>query len=318
MNTLTDEVRNFERSADITELSISATIQHKSWAGTDDTIYISMGHHGNMQLFCNAPRAGQAITVDIDIPRLFGKQSIHISELKNISLHQLPVEHPIASDDWELESLILTANRIFTNTSFKKIHQWLSNHSVHLQQIWAGQISWSEWVNTDYRPIDVNTQTFPVRWLPWILDLTSWRTYDPSKIDGVGQLVGMIDGKLVGERLKGRQTEVLNVNGSNDSYTWVYTPEGSIIYKLWKHEVRNDYIRHSQLGSGRPVICAGEFRLNNIRDGSGIRDVIGLVNDASGHYMPDGGACLKYVEEKFRGLGIDTDPIEWRWNNSFS
>jgi len=36
MNFLTDEMRNFERSADITELSISATIQNKSFAGTDD------------------------------------------------------------------------------------------------------------------------------------------------------------------------------------------------------------------------------------------------------------------------------------------
>jgi hypothetical protein len=318
MNTLTDFTRNFERSANITELTVSAKIQNKSWSGTEDSIYISMGHEKNMQLLSDAPRVGETITVDIDIARLFGRKSIHISELNNISLYQRPVEHPIASDDWELESLNLTANGIFTNSSFRKIHKWLGNSSTHLQQVWFGLVSWNGWVNADLRPMDMNTQTYPVRWLPWIADVKSWRTYDPSKIDGVGQLVGMNDGKLIGELLKSKQTEILSANGPSDSYTWVYTPEGSIIYKRWQHRASSDYVRHSQLGSGRPVICAGEFRLNNIHDRFGIRDVIGLVNDASGHYQPDGGACLKYVEEKFRGLGINTDDTHWYWKNSIS
>ena len=311
MNSISDYTRNFERSANISELRISAKIAEENWAGTDDKVYISMGHHNNFQLFSDAPRVGEIISVDIDISRLFGKQSIHISELQNISLHQVPIAHPIASDNWELESLILTANGVFTNRSFKQIHQWLHASSSHLQQVWAGHINWSDWSNSDNRPVDINTQTYPVRWMPWIGDIKSWRTYDPSTIEGTGQLVGMVDGKLLGELLKDRQTEVLTPNTSNDSYTWVYTPEGAIIYRRWKHESRNDYIRHSQLGSGRPVICAGEFRIESANDGIALRDVIASVNDASGHYQPDGGVCLRYVEEKLNGLGINTDETRW-------
>ena len=311
---LSEQTLNFERSSNITRLTITANISNHSWAGTDDNIYIHMGNHSNFQLFCKEPRVGQSIAVDIDLPSLFGKNSIHISELTHITLYQHPAFHPIASDNWELESLTVTANDVFINSSFKKVQRWLSNTSSDLKPVWTGNIIWSEWTNSDHRPIDLNTQTYPVRWMPYISDLKSWRTYDPSKIDGVGQLVGVMDGQLVGGQLKTGQSEVLSPNNAADSYTWVYTPEGSIIYKLWQHELsRTDYVRHSQLGSGRPVICAGEFRIERINDTHRIRDVIAKVNDASGHYQPDGGSCLRYVAEKFQALGIDIDKTEWHW-----
>ena len=314
---LSEHTLNFERSATITNLTVTAKISNHSWAGTDDDIYISMGQNANFQLFCKKPEVGQLITVNIDLPRLFGKNSIHISELTHITLYQYPTVHPIASDDWELESLTITANDVFTNWSFQKVQRWLHNKSIHPEPVWSGNINWSKWTNSDHRPIDLNAQTYPVRWMPYISDLKSWRTYDPSKIDGVGQLVGIMDGRLVGEQLKTGQSEFLSSNSAADSYTWVYTPEGSIIYKLWQHELsRTDYIRHSQLGSGRPVICAGEFRIDRVSDTQRIRDVIAKVNDASGHYKPDGGSCLRYVAEKFQALGIDIDKTEWHWRQA--
>jgi len=115
---------------------------------------------------------------------------VHISELDHVALYQLPVEHPVASDDWELESLTLNANGVFTNTSFRKVNRWLDNHSTHLQQVWAANIEWSAWTNPDHRPLDLNVQTYPIRWMPYIADVKAWRTYDPSRIEGVGQLVG--------------------------------------------------------------------------------------------------------------------------------
>jgi hypothetical protein len=310
---ISDITRDFDRSAMITELTLYATIANDYWAGTDDNLYLSMGHAGNMQLLGKAPRVGENITLNIDIPRLFGRSNIHISELDHLAIYQLPTDHPVAGDNWELGSLTLIANGIFTNSSFRKIHRWLANPSTHLQQVWAGKIEWSQWSNSDHRPIDLNTQTYPVRWLPYIADLKAWRTYDPSKIDGVGQLVGMVDGKLLGALLKTRQTEVLEPNNPDDSFTWVYTPEGSIIYRRWDHSDTQDYIRHSQLGSGRPVICAGEFKVSTTQNGYFIKNVIAHVNDASGHYQPDGGACLRYVAEKFQALGIDTSDTQWYW-----
>jgi hypothetical protein len=127
---LSEHTLNFERSAMITNLTVTAKISNRLWAGTDDDIYISMGNRSNMQLFCREPGVGQFITIDIDLPRLFGKNIIHISELTHITLYQYPTDHPIASDDWELESLTITANDIFTNGSFKKVQRWLHNRSI--------------------------------------------------------------------------------------------------------------------------------------------------------------------------------------------
>lgn len=305
--------KTFEPSAMITELTVSITIDKDYWAGTDDSIYISMGHTANMQLLKHAPSVGSNTTIEIDILRLFGKPDVHISEIEHVAIFQIPTDHPLVNDDWELGGVTLTVNGIFSNSSFRRVHQWLGNHSTHLHQVWGGQIKWSAWSNNDQRPIDLNAQTYPVRWLPYIADLKSWRTYDPSKIDGVGQLIGMIDGKLVGELLKTRETEILHPNAESDSYTWVYTPEGSIIYRRWKHADTQDYIRHSQLGSGRPVICAGEFKVESKTNTAPIKNVIVHINDASGHYKPDGGSCLRYVAEKLRALGIDVSETQWCW-----
>jgi len=79
-------------------------------------------------------------------------------------------------------------------------------------------------------------------------------------------------------------------------------PGGSIIYKLWDHNDRKNYIRHSQLGNGQPVICAGELEVRERFGANQIESVIAMVNDASGHYKPDGGKCLWSVEAKLREL----------------
>ncbi|WP_024777737.1 hypothetical protein QZH46_08390 [Pseudomonas corrugata] len=290
-------------------LTVTASITNEHWAGTDDTLYVSMGPLSQMQLFCEAPRVGQTITVEIDLPRLFGRPRISLSEIDGVTFYQRPEAHPIATDDWELESVLIKANDIYTNLSFKQVRRWLRNSSSHLLAVWSGHVHFSDWMNSDHRSVDLNAQTYPIRWMPFIGDLMHWRCYDPSKIDGVGQLVGMWDGKLIGNQLKSQTSEMLSPNDQSNSYTWVYTPENSIIYKRWEHADRANYIRHSQLGSGRPVMCAGEFRIREHR----MEHVIAMVNDASGHYRPDGGACLRYVAEKFEALGINTEHIEWQW-----
>lgn len=112
----------------------------------------------------------------------------------------------------------------------------------------------------------------------------------------------------MGEELKRRWCGTLKPNTEGNSYTWVYTPNGALIYRWWDHDDRAAYVRHSQLGSGDPVICAGEMRVGEL---GGIISLIEMVNDASGHYMPDGGACLGHVQAKLEQLQIDTAGIEW-------
>ncbi|CAI8763623.1 hypothetical protein [Pseudomonas sp. IT-P4] len=303
-------------TTEITKLTIIAKIKNEYWAGTDDDIYISFNNESDVDLFCKAPRVGQNISIDIDLPRVFGAKSLRLGQLTRIVLHQLPGVHPIASDDWELESLTIIVNDIFSNISLNKINEWITTTSSHYQIVWSGYINRANWCNSDGRPIDLNAHTYPVRWMPYLADLKSWRTYDPSKIDGAGQLVGMIDGHLIGTILKNNKSEIIESNGPNDSYTWVYTPEGSIIYKRWNHALRADYTRHSQLGSGKPVICAGEFRINRMNKSYVIEDIVTMVNDASGHYQPDGRNCLQYVSEKLEALGLDMSQTRWSWKST--
>lgn len=87
--------------------------------------------------------------------------------------------------------------------------------------------------------------------MPWLGDIKSWRSYDPSTLDGVGQLVGMLDGRLIGELLKTGQCEWLQPTDATHSYTWVFTPSRAIIYKRWDNNDKDNYVRHSQLGSGQ-------------------------------------------------------------------
>ncbi|KAF9534930.1 hypothetical protein CPB83DRAFT_222362 [Crepidotus variabilis] len=165
---------------------------------------------------------------------------------------------------------------------------------------------------TGSKLIDTAGSTYSVGYLPWILDLKSWRTYDPSTIDGVGILVGYVNGRLVGEDLKTRRSVILQPNAASNSYTWVYTPEGAIFYRLWDHNHRDEYVRHSQLASGKPVTCAGEFRITQI---GYIDSMLVMINDASGHYQPKGSQCLGPVAAKLGSLGIDMTQTNWYYNS---
>lgn len=162
--------------------------------------------------------------------------------------------------------------------------------------------------------VDANGESYPVGWKPWIADLKSWRTYDPTTIPGVGLLVGIrtnIDGTqdLIGKELITREEVVLRDRDEGGHYSWVFTPDQAIIYKWNSGELitSGDYIRHSQLGGGEPVICAGEF---NLDQEAAINIMLATINDSSGHYTPDGGKCMGPVLNKLESLGIDTTDIK--------
>jgi hypothetical protein len=170
-----------------------------------------------------------------------------------------------------------------------------------------------EMENTHGCCVDARGQSYPVGWIPWIADLKSWRNYDPTTIPGVGVLIGQrttIDGKkqLIGRQLMTRAEEILQDRGGGGHYSWVFTPDQAIVYK-WNSGpalTSKTYIRHSQLGGGQPIICAGEFDLTD-----GAFDVmIATINDASGHYKPDGGKCMGSVLDKLATLNIDTTNIK--------
>jgi len=159
--------------------------------------------------------------------------------------------------------------------------------------------------------VDSNGETYPVHFRPWVADWMRFQSYDPATVDGVGVLVGVEFGALKGMLIKTREKEYLNHTTNEDGhYSWVFTPQSAIIYK-WnagKDLSNKNYIRHSTLFGGLPVVCAGEFYID--ASTKSISHAISKLNDSSGHYQPDGGKCLGPVLTKLKALGLDIDDIE--------
>ncbi|KDQ32502.1 hypothetical protein PLEOSDRAFT_153813 [Pleurotus ostreatus PC15] len=153
------------------------------------------------------------------------------------------------------------------------------------------------------KPIDVDVNTYTLGWLPYLID-------DPLAIDGAGILIGFEDGHLISEDLKHKQAMYLAANTKGNSYTYVYTPNGSIVYRLWKHDHRDDYVRHSQVERSKDAICAGEFRVSQAGH---IESVVLMKNDSGEYDKPTGGKCLARISEKLESMGITTNDIDWYW-----
>lgn len=165
--------------------------------------------------------------------------------------------------------------------------------------------------------VDFDNEVYPVGWMPYIGDWGvkggGMRSYDPTTIPGVGILVRVDtapDGhkQLIGKQLMTGGEEVLVDQGPEGHYSWVFHPSQAIIYKWNSGDAikAGNYIRHSQIAGGKPVLCAGEWTLEQGQIGI----MIATINDSSGHYRPDGGMCLGPVLTKLQHLGVDVDAIK--------
>lgn len=309
-----DQIRSSSGHMQVHTLEVVARLADDYWAGTGDVILLALGYPRHMVELFDAPQRGAVIRKEVDFREMLGKQHVEITDLSEINLYQ--VGNSVYGSGWKLESLELVVNGYCRYSAFKLINRWFPAIGARRELVASWPIYPWLWRNDENRPFDYNGKTYPVGLLPYIADVLHWRSYDPSTIDGVGQLMGVHDGRLVGENLKTRRTELLKPNSQGNSYTWVYTPDGAIIYKLWEHERnRTDYVRHSQLASGQPVICAGELRIVRNQQFIELQEVIAVINDASGHYRPDGGACLVPVLRKLQNLGIATLATKLSWRS---
>ncbi|HEX8596841.1 MAG TPA: hypothetical protein VF682_26695 [Pseudomonas sp.] len=307
-----DELRRSSGKMPVHKLEVVARLADDYWSGTSDVILLALGYPHQTAVLFDSPQRGATVSKELDFRELLDKQQVAITDLSEINIYQ--VGRSIYGGGWKLESLELVVNGYLRYSVFRNVNRWFGDIGARRELIISWPVYAWLWRNDDNHPLDYNGQTYSVGMLPYIIDLLRWRNYDPSTIDGVGQLMGVHDGRLVGENLKTRRTEWLEPNGSTNSYTWVYTPDGAIIYKLWEHRVSPDtYVRHSQLAKGRPVICAGELRIVRHRKFTEVEEIIGLINDASGHYKPDGGACLVPVLQKLQHLGIPTQATRLSW-----
>jgi hypothetical protein len=156
-------------------------------------------------------------------------------------------------------------------------------------------------------------ELYPVGWLPWLIDLGMWRNYDPRTIPGAGRLIASPNGSVIGESI-GDSVPTCNILQPGD-YTFVmkwqndenatdYVGNTDIIYLKQVTAGTKDYIRHSQLGSGLPVFCAGTFKISNFSSISYFNEIVEVTN-SSGHYTPNC-RCLGVLKDKLKGLNIFT------------
>ncbi|PBK99477.1 fungal fucose-specific lectin [Armillaria gallica] len=157
-----------------------------------------------------------------------GRRHIHLYSLDMDNQIQ---EYCYEGHDWHGGSLTSKKIQTAPYSNLSAIY-WDSKIRVYFQSVDNGTIAeyctdyGSEWFPGDvlsatpagFKAIDTNGATYPVGWLPWIEDLKSWQTYDPSTIDAVGVLVGFIDGKLIGEDLKNQNAMILKPNTIGNSY----------------------------------------------------------------------------------------------------
>ena len=296
----------------VQSLEVIARLSGDFWSGTGDTILLALGYPHQVEVLFDSPSRGEVVRKELDFRGMLGKQQVTLSDLAEVDVYQ--IGNSVYGAAWKLESLELIVNGFCRYSAFKNIDRWFSGVGPRRELVLSWPIYPWAWRNDVNRPFDYTGKTYSVGMLPYIIDLLRWRNYDPATLDGVGQLMGTHNGRLVGENLKTQRAELLEPNSPENSYTWVYTPDGAIIYKLWEHrESQARYVRHSQLASGKPVICAGELRIVRHQNFIELEEVIAKINDASGHYQPDGGACLVPVLQKLQDLGISTQATKLSW-----
>jgi hypothetical protein len=172
-------------------------------------------------------------------------------------------------------------------------------------------------------PCKVKPTLYPVGWIPWLADLKSWRNYDSSTIAGAGRLAPSRDGQPWGEDLKeggsckkleaGKYIFVMQWQNNETAADYIHNTD--ILYLKTQEGLGKDYIRHSQLASGFPVFCAGEFHINpNTGCGFWIDYVNNIteINNFSGHYKP-ACRCLGVLADKMRALGINTQNMQTKY-----
>jgi len=301
----------------VTKMVVTVEIGDRWWAGTAATAYL--GFNGSDRVwvigytspFSPHPKWSSGESYSYNLTQLVSEWTFDQVQSLYITMDQ-----PSFSDEAYIESVKLTVNDRYV------CHADVSSWVEDFLAIPVPQHLW-RMIDPDNptgpgKAFDWSGRTYTVGLIPYLGDVRNFRTYDPSTIDGVGELLGSRNGRLIGCLLKSQVCEELAVSGDNDSYTWVFTPQGSIIYKKWDHnEDRRTYTRHSQLASGSPVICAGEFRVKGTTTSWGpsteMETFIAMVNDASGHYKPSGSDCLYYVIQQLQAIGVATDNIQMYW-----
>ncbi|WP_079229014.1 hypothetical protein [Pseudomonas putida] len=291
----------------VNKLVLRVQVANDYRAGTSDSVRFSINGSSHRQFLAGNFERGSVLQVEVDLSAMFPGRTIYADELQTVALYQ-ESSHGYGPA-WRMNALDLVVNELLSNRLLGSQGPWLLPGRG---ASWKGALNWLDWRREGQDgPLDFAGFTYPVQWKQMLGDWLAWRSYDPSSIEGICQLIGEQHGRILAYDLKHKCPIYLEPSSDADSYTWVYTPQGSIIVKWWdKVAPQSAYVRHSQLGGGQPVICAGEMKISRQAGQMAVQDLLGMINDASGHYQPDGGACLGHVLERLEQLGLDTSATQ--------
>ena len=90
----------------VTGVNVYAALGDGVTAGTTDTILIGIGNYPTLVKLFEDPSRGDYVSVDINMAEIFGGPETTLHDLSQLVLFQQPTDHPIASDDFTLESMI--------------------------------------------------------------------------------------------------------------------------------------------------------------------------------------------------------------------
>ncbi|PHH81077.1 putative enterotoxin [Ophiocordyceps camponoti-rufipedis] len=120
-----------------------------SWAGTIDGLLIVIGQSKPMVLFQNSS-SGKYKTLNVDLNKAFDNQEVYISNLTSLGLIVAPFPHPIMSDAFRIESLVLVVNTtlgVFEMKKFSSLSKDVGTKKTDLEKVWGGEITLDDWVS---------------------------------------------------------------------------------------------------------------------------------------------------------------------------
>lgn len=128
----------------VTSLKVQVKVSNDYWSGTADRVYIKLDPFGYAyQLLLDAPNRGESKTVTIDLSQY---PQMSLKDIDFVELYQKPVPHPIASDAWKLESLVLVVNDRYYNYSCRWVNQWIDNPTMNYGAQWWRRLT-CQWVD---------------------------------------------------------------------------------------------------------------------------------------------------------------------------
>ena len=107
MENNTDFASDYYGSAAVTGITINVKISKDNWGGTSDKIYAKLGDLDPLIELFDGPSAGDVVHKTVRLFETFGRSSLALKSLSKIRILQKPEPHPIASDDFKLESKYL-------------------------------------------------------------------------------------------------------------------------------------------------------------------------------------------------------------------